>query len=57
LDRFIGINILVDLNQLIINVVVAVYFLDPFYAVEELTKLIYLVDTVLGREIQDELYG
>ena len=48
LDRFVGLNVRVDLNKLIINIFEAMHFLNTFDSVEELTELIDFVDAVLG---------
>jgi len=51
LDRFVGQNIRIDWNNLIINVVVTIYFFNTFDAVEELTELVNLIDAVFGWEV------
>lgn len=48
LDRFVGLNVRIDLNKLIINIFEAINLLDTFNGVEELTELIDFVDAVLG---------
>ena len=56
LDRFVGQNIRIDWNNLIINVVVTIYFFNTFDAVEELTELVNLIDAVFRWEVQNKLY-
>jgi hypothetical protein len=51
LDRFVGLNIRIDWNDLFINVFETIYFFLTFYAVEELTELVNLIDAVFGWEV------